>query len=619
MRVKNKLKIDKSSVNREDGTFKVRSTTKHPVLREMISRTGKVVQYYEVLSHDPANIDLSRVAEGSVPFLLNHKQDIKFGDITEVEVVENTATYSTVKIGDMAKQRVFDLIDSNMMTHVSIGGEKGKLVSRSMDNGIPVLEFAWMYVDLSSTPTPADPNCHIVRSIDTEASAETVAEDTQLHLEDMSFEAENQEYQTIVRSLLDEHVVEVIEYKKEDTESSSLTTEVAVSAETVATEVQAVFIAPANKKTAPAKSSQSNINRSLDNETPTNFNKEQKMSIFKLIKAVSEGPAAVSALSEADRAGIVTEEGKLMISNQSISRAFRAGTGTNTAGLTDEGGNLIPKDMSSDYIANLYGRLVLARAGAKFVPLKRSVVFPVIVEQGGASWIDENGNASSATVKTTNKSVKPHYIRLVYDISNAAMKEAEDNISVEQIFADDWMNKIYALLQKAWFSGNPAVTTGSPTGIITLLKGDAAYAANLVTFAGNTPVYAELLEAFAVAEDAQAPESLVVFANSNMKYKLVGQPLVAGQAVFLARDTGSGVADVIGRPLFSVPSDVLSDTELLVGAASSSMIAVFHDAIEVIMDEKVLAGNNQTRYTIRAAYDVMFRYPRHFVYMSKAI
>ena len=603
MRVINKFKLDTSSVNREAGTFRVRSTTPYPNLTKLTNANGSSTDYYEVLSHKPENVDLSKVAAGSVPFLLNHR-DIKMGDVSEVELVDGEATYSTVKVLDAYKDRVFDLIESGALTHVSVGGQATTVVSRSYKDSIPMLERKWSFSDLSFTPTPADPSCHIVRS----DSQEDIAIETVSQFDEAEIE--------IARSQLDNNDTNHVEYKKEDAEVQKVDeTEVKTEvAETVEPQTPpAEFVAPASK-VADTDALPENVTRSTSTSN-TQVQKENFMSLFKFIDAAKKG-----TLSEEDQKMIaMSDSGSFMVSDTLISRAlnFAAGTGTNTTGLTDQGGPLIPKDMSSDVIGNIYARLVLRKSGVRFVPLMRPVLFPVIKETGAAQWIDENGNATDQTIRTTNRAVKPHYIRLVYDISVPAIKEAAENISVMSYFADDWVNKIGQLIEKAFFKGDPAVTAGSPTGIVTLLESDPAYADNILTYAGDQPTYTEWNSYMAYLEDKQAGD-LTVFTSSALKYALVSSPIVAGNPTFMARDTGSGVADVLGKTLYSVPTSVLAADEIVIGSTSGAMVATFHGSMEVIEDEKILAGNNQVRYTIRTAVDVFFRYPQHWLFINRA-
>ena len=632
MRVVNKLIIDKSSVNREEGTFRVRSSTTAKNLR-MGQLHGQMKPYYEILSHDPAHIDLSFVETGAAPFLLNHKDDVRLGDILSAEV-EGNATYTTVKIAESQRKKVFDHIDDNRLTHVSVGGRTDKLISRSMENGIPVFVYSWKYSDLSFTPNPADPSAHIVRNNsneNTDVVVDTMEGFIAVGEDEMFLDTEEME---LVRNALDEIDTALLDLKEETQENAVVEATVektedktaAQVVDTVSETVAPVVVPPVVQDFVPpaAKELPSEIKRSaqFSNSKP----KEVKMTrLFNLISAVSQanlsnGDVKTLNLGEGvDTTGmtILSPKGDLMITNTQFARSFAAGTGVDTTGLTDQGGPLIGHDHSPDYIANIYGRQVLYKSGVPFVPFARPTYFPVITEVGAAEWINENEEAIPATVRTRNVEVKPHYIRLIYDVSVSAIKEARQNYAIERIFADDWNAKIGALIQKAWFKGNPAADPSSPTGIIPILTSNVAYAANVIPFAGTMPTMADVYKAFAVLEEARVDQEVVVYANSTVKYTLAATPLEAGQVVYMMRDTGSGIGELLGRKMFSVPSDVLGDDELLIGAPSTSFVAVFHDALEVLEDTLVLAGSNQIRYIIRTANDVFFRYPKHFVYMKK--
>lgn len=602
MKIVNTLKLDRSTVNREAGTFKVRSTTTYPNLRNYVNAKGATVPVYEILSHDPKDIDLSRVPNGGVSFMLNHDSSTKMGSVIEIEVDPGVATYSTVKILDKYKERVFDLIDAEAMTHVSVGGKARHYVAKDVKDSIEVYTRAWDFQDLSFTPTPADSSCHIVRSSDNT--------DTIIH-SGSEFTAEEDK---VILDALDAVSTEQVEYKHvvevDIVNNAGIVANIAAE-----TDPEVLIEQPVYERFVPTlKAKRVTHLDAPDFNVPLNTEKKvNHMSMFKMISELKKG-----TLPESSKGQItVNETGGFIVSNDVISRSFAAGTGVNTTGFTDQGGNLIPRDMSSEVIGNIYRRLTLRQAGVRFVQLSRPTMFPVIVEEGAASWIDENGNAVVANVRTTNKNVKPHYIRLVYDISNSAIQEAASNISVEAIFSEDWVNKFGLLLEQAFFKGDPAVTAGSPRGIVTELLATPALAGNVLTYAGTAPAIADIYAVLTVAEQSQS-YGLTFFATSAMKYKLVAAPIVAGHPTFLARDTGNGQAEIMGRPLYVVDSSVLANDELVAGSITSCFIASFHGSMEVIEDEKILAGNNQTRFTIRAAYDVMFMYPKHFVYLTKA-
>lgn len=630
MRVLNNIKIDKSSLNREQGTFNFRSTTEYPVL---VTRNidGKNVTYYEILSHDPQDVDLSRVATGAVPLLLGHDDVFKIGKINSVEVVPNSHTVSEVKVADAVKDRVFDYLEGEVLENCSIGAKPTKVVRKFKIDNIPAMVLSWVYVDLSLVSTPADPNSTITRSFEDKYDLSTsiiddIAVDEQItrSLVEMSIELpeelSNNSDSTVdnedtsnynENNISDASATEESDSSKEGTEEASIEVETSTTTyETI--ETYTTFQTTTTVSKTELSIPYSSISRSQED---LQINKDLNMSIFKIARALEMG-----TLTDEQKKAVLNKDEGSFVSNEVISRSFRAGTGVNTAGFADEGGNLIPKDMSSDYVKLIYDRYVLAESGVPFIQLNRSCVFPVILSGGTATWIDENSPAIPSDMKTSQKVVKPHYLRLVSDISNAAMKEADDNISVEQVYADDWFSQLNQALQKAYFKGNPALPaeTGSPTGIVTTLQATPALAAtNVLSFVADVPTFEELNSAFAVLEDAQAPMS-VVYINAMMKAKLLSTPVVAGQAVFLATDGGSGRGRVLGRDLFVVPSATMEDDEILIASPSSSFVATFHGGIEVISDSKILATTNQHRFVVRAAYDVFFRYPRHFVFMKKA-
>lgn len=684
MRVISKYKLDTSSIDESTGRFKVRASTNNKFPRTIKRSNGTEQTYLEVLSHRPEDIDLSYIEAGAGSLLLHHTDATKLGFIEEVEVRDNLCTIATVKFTDENIKRGMNLIKSNQYSHTSVGAKLNNIVRQYKDaDGNMVVEFGWTMHEISLTPTPMDPNCHIVQrsnedydspvevsntTIDIDSqefddlygatasvlrstvfntmqtpqdkvvpatpSAETTTKDT--HKEEVSSETKD----VVVTTTKEIHTTEITtEVRKElctDVESSSeLSTEVkvedAAQAEAADMTVQRsnyMLIAGVHKDLAE-KALASNLSetelrallvqRSVDSLAQQLPIKEKKMiSLGKILSALSA--SKYNELSAEDKDLVKqNDSGFTVIPTSVVMRSFAAGTGVNTTGYTTQGGNLIPKDMSSDVIGHLYDLFQMSKAGVKMPALTRPMTFPVTDASGEATWLDENAPAVAQSVATRQKSVKPHYLRIVYDISVSAIREAHDNISVEAIFAQDWIAKIELALQKAILIGNPAdvATPGSPTGVITELQSTPALSGQLVSLAGAYPTFAEMGAVFAKLEDAQA-SNIVVICNATTKWALCTTPLIAGQAVYLAKDTGLGQADLLGKQLFVVPSNVLANGQILVGDMSGIIAPSFHGGIEVINDEKVLASTNQVRFTVRAAYDVLTRRPNQFVFVTSA-
>lgn len=633
MRVLNNIKVDKSSLNREKGTFKLRSTTEYPVLvQRMID--GKKVTFYEILSHDPKDINLSRVQRGAVPLVLGHDEVFKVGKINAVEIFDNSHTVSEVTVAEPVKERIFDFLESEMLEHCSIEAMPTNVVRTYKIDNIPAVVLGWEYINLSLVSKPGDPDATITRSSEkydyseepelmdalntqiTRSLIELTIEVPEEVLDENNTAVDNEETSNYnENNISDESAMDSTESKTETENCIEVETNV-TTYETLETYTTTTFQTTTTVSKTELSIPYGTISRS---QTDLDLiNKDLTMSIFKIARAIESG-----TLSDEMKKGVLSDEsGTNYISNATIARSFRAGTGVNTAGFADEGGNLIPKDMSSDYVKLIYDRYVLAESGVPFIQLSRSCIFPVILSGGTATWIDENSPATPSDMKTSQKTVKAHYVRIVSDISNTVMKEADSNISVEELYANDWFSQLNQAVQKAYFKGNPSLPAeaGSPTGIVTILQATPALAAtNVLSFVGtvnDVPSYLELNSAFAVLEDAQAPTS-VVYVNSQMKAKLLSTPTVPNQAVFMATDSGSGRAKVLGRDAFVVPASTLDDDELLIASPASSFVATFHGGIEIISDSKILATTNQHRFVVRAAYDVFFRYPRHFVFMKK--
>jgi hypothetical protein len=151
----------------DDGSvlFPITISSEYPVRRS--SWGGP---YFEILSHDPDDIDLSRAAEG-LPALKNHDTGIQVGSVTGIKL-DNEAKRLRGLLGFSAIQVAADqrtLVEEGHLKTISVGYfPRGYELVKEDEDGVPTYRVNWTPAEVSLAPVPADPTVGIGRGEDGE-------------------------------------------------------------------------------------------------------------------------------------------------------------------------------------------------------------------------------------------------------------------------------------------------------------------------------------------------------------------------------------------------------------------------------------------------------------------
>ena len=122
----------------------------------------------EVLSHDPQDVDLSFLASGRAPLLLEHEREDQIGVVESATIDQDKVgraviRFSKGKEGDEVFQDVLDGIRSNISVGYKITGQR--IEQDAMGNNIVYCQ--WTPVEISVVSIPADQTVGVGRSDDT--------------------------------------------------------------------------------------------------------------------------------------------------------------------------------------------------------------------------------------------------------------------------------------------------------------------------------------------------------------------------------------------------------------------------------------------------------------------
>lgn len=122
--------------------------------------------YYEILSHEPEDVDLSRAVEG-LPAFKNHNDNVQVGSVAGIKL--DTAARRTRGLLGFSSIRVAKdqkaLVDEGHLRTTSVGYFiLGMELVSTDEDGVPTYRVKWQPAELSLAPIPADPTVGVGRS-----------------------------------------------------------------------------------------------------------------------------------------------------------------------------------------------------------------------------------------------------------------------------------------------------------------------------------------------------------------------------------------------------------------------------------------------------------------------
>ena len=150
------MEIELSPIDEETRTVKMAISSEEPVGRSFGT---------EVLDHTRESIDLSFLASGRAPLLLDHDPEKQIGVIKSVELDENARRLrAEVRFGkgELAREAFSDVVDG-IKANISVGYSIGKM-ERDKDDKQTYRAKSWKPVEASLVSIPADMTVGVGRS-----------------------------------------------------------------------------------------------------------------------------------------------------------------------------------------------------------------------------------------------------------------------------------------------------------------------------------------------------------------------------------------------------------------------------------------------------------------------
>lgn len=150
--------LDRTAIDESTRTVRLAFSSEFPVERAF---------GFEVLDHDPKNVDLSRVP-GGMALLLQHDPAEQIGVIEEVSIDPDRIGRATVRLSQ-TREDIWTDIKDGIRRNISVGYEiTGILDEQRANDEKAIVRFRWSPIEISLVSIPADYTVGVGRSIEAE-------------------------------------------------------------------------------------------------------------------------------------------------------------------------------------------------------------------------------------------------------------------------------------------------------------------------------------------------------------------------------------------------------------------------------------------------------------------
>lgn len=396
--------------------------------------------YMEVLSHDPADMDLQRLNDAH-PLLLNHDPERQIGVVEAAAIGADkkgraTVRFSKSPLGD----EIWNDVKDGIRRLVSVGYRCIKELSSEVRDGVESVRFAWQPYEISIVSVPADASVGVGRSEQTispkgkTTMSEQVAVVTEAPKRD--FVKDNAEIIAIGKNLVGK--VENIRDLQDKALAEGWTVD--------------QFRKEAFNKLSEAR---------VVTTSPLKDVKLRDWKKYSLSRAI-----AMQIGNQQSRDGIEAEldqelalkNGKraegLWIPDEVFARSLIAGTNT-------LGGFVVETSLlSGEFIEILRNRSQVLNLGARILNLTNTSVIPRQNGAGTVNWVGETVASTLTAVNFQQLTLTPQAVSAYHQYSKMLLMEG--NPSVDAIVRDDITQTLAIAIDLAALHGTG---TGQPTGI----------------------------------------------------------------------------------------------------------------------------------------------------------
>ena len=533
----------------------------------------------EVLDHSKESVDMSWIATGRAPLLLDHDMSQQIGKITSVELDEAERKVRALVVfgrGPLAEE-IFQDVKDGIRQNISVGYAINKMEREGTDT---YRVKSWRPMEASIVSIPADSQSRVGRSA--EAPPKPVIVSSTAEEKPMSEEINVEAVKAEARQAAMKDASAILELAAKHNRSDLGRS--AVGEGRSLAEFRGILLEQIGEK--PLESHEIGMNK----------REIKRFSLIRAIRALanpSDRRAQQEAAFEfeASRAASemygVTAQGLMIPADVLRSWAKRdLSAGVDTS--------LIPEDFrAGDFIDVLRNSSSVMQAGARMLQgLSGNVAIPKKATAAAGGWIATEGGASAESEATFGQvTMTPKTVGAFTDVTRQMMIQASPDI--EALIRDDLTQAIALSIDLGALAGTGS--SGQPTGI------RATSGINTQAFAATDPTFAELVAMeTAVAEDNALVGNLAYIMRATQYGALKTTEKATNTAQFVVEPGGTvnGYRTIVSNQV--VAGDVYfgNYADLLIG---------MYGGLDLLVDPYTASSTGTVRVVALQSVDVAVR------------
>jgi HK97 family phage major capsid protein/HK97 family phage prohead protease len=558
-------------INEEERKVRIVMSTENPVERGY----GK-----EVLDHKAESIDMSWIATGRAPLLLDHDMAQQIGVIESVELdSEERKVRASVRFGrsELAEE-IFQDVKDGIRQNISVGYAVNKMEREGKDT---YRVKSWRPMEASVVSIPADSQSRVGRSA--EAPAEPPIETSEIKETVMSEEVNVEAVAADAARSAQKEAAQIFELGSRHGMTDKAA-EAVRSGQSLA-EFRGVVLDEIGDKplvTEDIGMTQKEVKRfSLTRAIRALANPSDR-------KAQEEAAFEFEASRAAADAYGVTAQG-LMIPADVLRQWAQRDLNTS------DDSSLVPEDFrAGDFIDVLRNQSSVMQAGARMLQgLSGNVAIPKKATSASAGWIaTEGGDASESEATFSQVTMTPKTVGAFTEVTRQMMMQASPDI--EALIRDDLTQSIALAIDLGALAGSGA--SGQPTGIKNTTGINAP-----TDFAAANPTFAEVV----AMETAVAEDNALI---GNLAYILPASMYGALKTTEKATNTAQFVVEPGGtiNGYRAIVSNQVTAGDLYFGNFNDLLVGMY-GGLDILVDPYTSSASGTVRVRALQSVDVAVR------------
>ena len=577
------MSADMSPINEEKRTVQIAISSEEPVERSF---------GMEVLEHSAEAMDLSFLASGRAPLLLDHDPEKQIGVIESVELDSNTRRLrAKVRFGKgaLAVEAFTDVLDG-IRANISVGYSIGKL-ERDPKTPNTYLAKKWRPVEASLVSIPADVTVGVGRSGETSTQTITVISNGEPKMSEVDIAAvEAQAKQAAQRNAA--QIVELgARHNKADLARKAISEGRSIE------EFRGELLENIGSRQA------------LESQDMGMTKKEiKRFSILKAVNALANptdrrAQEAAAFEFECSRAAADaygrTAQGILLPAEVLRNWKRDMNSADDSALFTDDfrGGDFIDVLRNASSVMQAGARMLSGLSGDVKIPKKSTA--------STAAWIStEGGAASESEMSVGSVSLSPKTLGAFTDVTRQLL--IQSSLDVESLIRDDLAQALAVAIDKAGLEGTGA--SGQPTGILSTLGVN-----HVTNFAAANPTFQEVITLeTALGEDNALMGSLAYIMPASMYGALKGTEKASNTGQFVVEPGGTinGYRGIV--------SNQATSGNLYFGNFADLLIGMF-GGLDIVVDPYTNSTSGTIRIVALQSVDVAVRHAVSFAYGNDGV